>query len=126
MILAALQSCWPLAAALILVCGCLAAIARCVQPEQRRSIFQLHADERGSVQSLSFVITAPIFIMLMMLAVQITQLMIGEIVVNYAAYAAARSATVFIPARIERPMIELENWLNLRQMNGNEFDTNIM
>ena len=118
MISAALYSCWPLAAALILVCGCLAVVARRMKPEQRRSIFQLHADERGSVQSLSFVITAPIFIMLMMLAVQITQLMIGEIIVNYAAFSAARSASVYIPARIERPMIELENWLNLRQMAG--------
>jgi hypothetical protein len=122
---AALYSCWPLAAALILVCGCLAVVARRMKPEQRRSIFQLHADERGSVQSLSFVITAPIFIMLMMLAVQITQLMIGEIIVNYAAFSAARSASVYIPARIERPMIELENWLNLRQMAGHEFDTSI-
>ena len=125
MISAALYSCWPLAAALILVCGCLAVVACRMKPEQRRSIFQLHADERGSVQSLSFVITAPIFIMLMMLAVQITQLMIGEIIVNYAAFSAARSASVYIPARIERPMIELENWLNLRQMAGHEFDTSI-
>jgi len=59
----------------------------------------LHRDERGSVQSLSFVLTVPLFIMLMLLAVQITQLMIGQIIVHYAAFAAARSATVWIPAR---------------------------
>ena len=44
----------------------------------------------GSVQTLSFVLTLPIFIMVMMLIVQVSQLMIGLIVVHYAAYAAAR------------------------------------
>jgi len=113
----ALISCWPLAMLLVAVCVCLAVIARFIQPEQRRPICALHADERGSVQSLSFVLTVPVFIMLMMLAVQVTQLMIGEIIVNYAAFAAARSASVCIPARIETPL-ELANWLNLRQLTG--------
>jgi len=69
------------------------------------------------VQSLSFVLTVPLFIMLMLLAVQITQLMIGQIIVHYAAFAAARSAAVWIPARIEEPL-ELANWINRRQHSG--------
>jgi hypothetical protein len=85
----------------------------------------LHRDQRGSVQSLSFVLTVPVFIMLMMLAVQITQLMIGEIIVNYAAYAAARAASVWVPARIGDPIampqpLELANWLNLRSITPND------
>jgi len=59
---------------------------------------QLHRDEAGGVQSLSFVLTLPIFIMVMLLIVQVSQLMIGVMVVHYAAFAAARSAIVWIPA----------------------------
>jgi hypothetical protein len=59
---------------------------------------QLHGDEGGGVQSLSFVLTLPIFIMVMMLIVQISQLMIGIMVVHYAAFAAVRAAIVWIPA----------------------------
>ena len=42
------------------------------------------------MQSLSFVLTLPVFVMVMLLIVQVSQLMIGMIVVHYAAYAAAR------------------------------------
>lgn len=58
----------------------------------------VHANEQGAVQSLSFVLTVPIFVMVMMLIVQISQLMIGIMVVHYAAFAAARAAVVWIPA----------------------------
>lgn len=100
MLKAVLYDAWPLAAALVLVCGGLVALVRLVPPPSRQPISGLHGDQRGSVQSLSFVLTVPIFIMLMLLAVQITQLMIGMVVVHYAAFAAARSATVWIPARL--------------------------
>ena len=118
MLKAALVDVWPLAAALIFVCGGLAAIVQGLKSKvqsRRRSSWTLdfgpwtldfgrtldfHADQRGSVESLSFVLTVPVFIMLMLLAVQITQLMIGLVVVHYAAFAAARSATVWIPARL--------------------------
>jgi hypothetical protein len=63
---------------------------------------QLHREQTGGVQTLSFVLTLPIFIMVMMLIVQISQLMIGIIVVHYAAFAAARSAIVWIPADLRR------------------------
>src|SRR4051812_19202935 len=95
----ALQDVWPLAIALVATLGALAAIVRGLSPrKQWRSLLSLHADESGGVQSLSFVLTVPIFIWLMMLVVQITQVMIATMVVHYAAYAAARSATVWIPA----------------------------
>ena len=66
-------------------------------------LFELHRDEVGSVQSLSFVLTLPLFIMIMMLIVQVSQLMIGAVVVHYAAFAAARSAAVWIPAAMADP-----------------------
>ncbi len=58
----------------------------------------LHRQQDGSVQSLSFVLTLPVFIMFMMLIVQTTQLMIAQVVVEYAAIAAARAAMVWVPA----------------------------
>jgi hypothetical protein len=58
----------------------------------------LHRDEAGAVQSLSFVLTLPVFVMIMMLIVQVSQVMIATVVVHYAAFAAARAAIVWIPA----------------------------
>jgi hypothetical protein len=66
-------------------------------------LLKLHRDEAGSVQSLSFVLTLPLFIMIMMLIVQVSQLMIGIVVVHYAAFATARSAAVWIPAAMPDP-----------------------
>ena len=54
-------------------------------------LFELHRDEAGSVQSLSFVLTLPVFVMIAMMIVQVSQLMIGVVVVHYAAFAAART-----------------------------------
>ena len=59
---------------------------------------KLHSDEEGGVQSLSFVLTLPVFIMIMMFIVQLSQLTIAKVVVEHAAFAAARSAIVWIPA----------------------------
>jgi hypothetical protein len=61
---------------------------------------RLHNDQGGAVQSLSFVLTLPIFVVLMMFIVQVSQVAIGTVVVHYAAYAAARSAMVWIPAEV--------------------------
>ncbi len=66
-------------------------------------LLELHRDEVGSVQSLSFVLTLPLFIAIMMMIVQVSQLMIGIVVVHYAAFAAARSAAVWIPAAMAEP-----------------------
>jgi hypothetical protein len=68
----------------------------------------LHRDQAGGVQSLSFVLTLPLFIMVMMFIVQLSQITIGRIVVEYAAFAAARSAIVWIPANLG-PGDEQEN-----------------
>jgi len=106
---------WPWAAALVLVLGALATLARTLRPQMRKDIFtSLHRDEVGGVQSVSFVLTAPIFVMLMLLAVQITQLMIGLIVVHYSAFAAIRSASVWIPARMEPIQEVAENRIGTR------------
>ena len=59
---------------------------------------QIHRCEVGAVQSLSFVLTLPLFIMLVMFIVQVSQLMIGIMGVNYAAFAAARAASVWTAA----------------------------
>jgi hypothetical protein len=108
---------WPWAAALTLVIGALATLARSLRPQLRRSVLgRLHRNEVGGVQSVSFVLTAPLFVMLMLLAVQITQLMIGLMVVHYSAFVAARSATVWIPARME-PFEEVgENRIGTRAL----------
>jgi hypothetical protein len=87
---------------------------------QWRRLLLLHADEGGSAQALSFVLTLPIFVWVMMFIVQVSQLMIATIAVNYAAFAAARSAIVWIPANIAG--IETENciaeyWLDPNTQN---------
>jgi hypothetical protein len=63
-------------------------------------LWQIHRDEVGSVQSLSFVLTLPLFIMIMMGIVQASQLMIAKVVVEYSAIAAARSASVWVPVHM--------------------------
>ncbi|MEX1222979.1 MAG: TadE family protein [Pirellulales bacterium] len=68
----------------------------------------LHRGERGGVQSLSFVLTLPLFIMILMGIVQASQIMIAQVVMEYAAVAAVRSAIVWIPAQLE-PSLEEEN-----------------
>ncbi|HQU43404.1 MAG TPA: TadE/TadG family type IV pilus assembly protein [Pirellulales bacterium] len=62
---------------------------------------RLHGDQTGAVQSLSFVLVLPMFVMVMLFIVQLSQVLIGTIMVHYAAFAAARSAMVWVPARLE-------------------------
>jgi hypothetical protein len=61
----------------------------------------IHRCEEGSVQQLSFVLTLPFFLMTLMLIVQTSHIMIANIFVQYAAFATARSAIVWIPAIYE-------------------------
>ena len=68
-----------------------------LQPQRIR---RLHRDERGAVQSLSFVLTLPLFVMIILFIVQLSQLTLGRLVVEYSAFAAARSAMVWIPASL--------------------------
>lgn len=66
-----------------------------------RRLRELHRCEDGGVQSLAFVITLPLFIVILMFIVQVSQLMVGITMVHYSAWAAARSASVWLPAAIE-------------------------
>jgi len=68
-----------------------------------RRLGRLHSDQVGSAQTLSFVLTLPLFVMVMLFIVQVSQLMIAQIVVEYAAVATARAATVWIPAGLPAP-----------------------
>lgn len=79
---------------------------------QLNHIRQLHRDEHGAVQSLSFVLTLPLFIMILLFIVQLSQLTVARLVVEYAAFAAARSAVVWIPARL-RDTLETENRISV-------------
>jgi hypothetical protein len=92
-------SCLPELIALVVSVSLLPLLARLsgarLQPARLR---RLHKDQLGGVQSLSFVVTLPIFIMILMFIVQLSQLTIAKIMVEYAAFAAARSAQVWIPA----------------------------
>jgi hypothetical protein len=98
---AALQACLPWLGLLLASSLAACLVLRVSQSRPRLGrLWQLHRDEAGSVQSLSFVLTLPIFIWIMMFIVQVSQLMIGTIVVHYAAFAAARSAAVWIPAAL--------------------------
>jgi len=63
-----------------------------------RRLLSLHGNDVGSAQSLSFVLTLPFFVVILLFIVQVSQLMIGTMVVHYAAFATARAAIVWIPA----------------------------
>jgi hypothetical protein len=96
-----LQLCWP---GLLLIAGMLLGLrlllALCGARMRLARLRALHGDQQGSVHSLSFILALPIFIMVLMGIVQVSQMMIAHIYVQYAAVAAARSASVWIPATI--------------------------
>ena len=83
--------------------------ARFQLPQLRR----LHGDEHGAVQSLSFVLTLPLFVLIMLFIVQLSQLTLGRLVMEYSAFAAARSAIVWIPATLGDDF-ETENRISYR------------
>ena len=75
-----------------------------------RRLTQMHRCQRGGVQSLAFVLTMPVFIMVVLLIVQVSQLMIAQMVLHYAAFAGARSASVWLPAAVDDPSTELNDY----------------
>ncbi len=81
---------------------------------QMRRIRSIHQCEAGSAQSLSFVLVLPFFVMTLMMIIQASHLMIGNIVVHYSAYAAARSASVWIPANVS--FLEPANCISSRRL----------
>ena len=82
---------------------------------------QLHSDEKGAVQSLSFVLTLPLFVMIMLFIVQLSQLTLGRLVVEYSSFAAARSAIVWISASLGDDF-ETENRISYRVRTEDETD----
>lgn len=94
-----IEACAPWLAVLLLAIAALRLLIALSGGRWRlEALRSLHHDEAGAVQSLSFVLTLPVFVMIMMLIVQVSQLMIATVVVHYAAFAAARAAVVWIPA----------------------------
>ncbi|HRX79317.1 MAG TPA: pilus assembly protein [Pirellulaceae bacterium] len=91
--------------------------ARFQLPQLRK----LHGDEHGAVQSLSFVLTLPLFVMIMLFIVQLSQLTLGRLMVEYSAFAAARSAIVWIPASLGDDY-ETENRISYRIYTGDATD----
>lgn len=98
-------------------------------------LLRLHHDQAGGVQSLSLVLAFPFFIFLMLFIVQVSHIMIGLMTIQYAAFAAARSAIVWIPTDtgneapncigmggVARPMEEMSsvdpNWVSYRYDQG--------
>ena len=79
----------------------------------------VHRCEQGGVQSLALVLTLPAFIMVMLFILQVSQLWIGVTFVHYAAYSAARSSIVWIPAKVGS---EEQNQVNeAPSYNGREY-----
>jgi len=98
---AVVEACLPWLALLLAGFACAYLLVRLNRSRiELGRLARLHHDQAGGVQSLSFVLTLPVFVMVMLFIVQVSQLMIGTIVVHYAAFAAARSAAVWIPARL--------------------------
>lgn len=86
-----------------------------------RRLRELHRCQDGGVQSLAFVITLPLFIMVVMFIVQMSQLMVGITVVHYAAFASARSAIVWLPADVSDDEPENRMLIVNYRENGDEF-----
>ena len=97
-----LQACLPCLVTLVIACLSLVLVARLSGARLKWSrLRRLHSCQDGGVQSLAFVLTLPLFVMIVLLILQISQLMVGMMVVNYAALAAARAASVWIPAQVD-------------------------
>lgn len=98
---AILTECWPWFLVLVASFAGLLLVGAAAGARLRWSrLRDLHRCQEGSAQTLSFVLTLPVFIMIVMFIVQVSQLMIGITVVHYAAFAAARAAIVVVPTRL--------------------------
>ncbi len=105
-----LIACAPYVVAIVVLLACQACLLRLSNARpQLATIRKLHRDQRGAVQSLSFVLTLPIFMFIMMFIVQLALITMARISVEYAAYAAARSAIVWYPANLGPDALR-ENW----------------
>ena len=115
-----IQRCWPELVGILLTLIVMRALIGVSGARLRwRVLGNLARDEVGGVQTLSFVLTVPLFLFLMMFIVQLSQLTIAKVVVEYAAFAAARAAVVWIPATTGDPR-EGPNRISYRQLQGAE------
>ncbi len=96
---AILQSCAPWFLSLCVAAGLVLVLVQyCGGRMSWRKLKRLGSCEEGAVQSLSLVLTLPVFILLVLFIIQVTQVMVGVMMVHYAAFAGARAASVWIPA----------------------------
>lgn len=113
------ESCWPGAVALA---ACFALLRMLASLSGARwdwsRLSRVHRCEQGGVQSLAFVLTFPLFLAVLMLIVQISQLMVAQMVVHYAAFAAVRAACVWIPAEVCGSLDEPANWQSIYPQAG--------
>ena len=77
--------------------------------------------QEGGVQSLALVMTLPMLIGSILLVVQFTQVLLGVMTVQYAAFSAARSAAVWVPTRIDS-VASPENVVDRLIVRGQAFD----
>lgn len=104
-----LIACLPYGLALLACCAALRLLVLLSRARlQLARLAGLHRDQAGAVQSLSFVLTLPLFVIILLFIVQLSQLTICRVVLEYAAFAAARAAIVWIPANLG-PGDEQEN-----------------
>lgn len=82
---------------------------------------QLPDCQEGGVQSLALVMTLPLLIGSILLVIQLTQVLLGVMTVQYAAFSAARSAAVWIPTRIDSQNSQ-ENEINTLIVRGQLID----
>ena len=102
---AVLQACWPWFFWLCVASGLMLLLVQfCGGRINWSRLRRLPKGEEGAVQSLALVLTLPVFLMLVLFIVQVTQIMVGIMMVNYAAFAAARAASVWIPADVTTDM----------------------
>lgn len=119
-----LESCWPGLLALAVCFVLLRLLARFSGARWDWSrLERIHCCEQGGVQSLAFVLTFPLFLVILMLIVQISQLMVAQMVVHYAAFAAVRAACVWIPAEVCGSADEPANWQSVYPQASSAMDS---
>lgn len=90
-------------------------------PSRWRSV---HSCEEGGVQSLALVLTLPAFVGTVLLVIQLSQVLLGMMTVQYAAFAAARSAVVWVPASVSQPPFDNQNDTHIIHSRGDVMELN--
>ncbi len=76
---------------------CVAITLRAKRAISWRQLFLLHKDERGGAYTLSYVMVIPIYLVAFCFVVETTFMLIAKLGTNYASFAAARTAIVWLP-----------------------------